>query len=98
MQREFGNFMGNGPSVSNVDIRTLPENEFMKSAYRVDQTLFITTRPSWAERSPEDQKQTIDSIFQRPGVKFRTVVVMSENGAVLNNVSRDSLEPAANGN
>jgi hypothetical protein len=92
MQRQFGSFVGNEPNLSNIDIRTLPEHDFMKSAYRIDQTLFITARDTWAERSDDDRRQTILNILAKPGFKFRTVVVMSESGAMLENVSRDSLE------
>ena len=92
MQQQFGNLIGTGSQITSVDIRTLPEHDLMKSAYRVDQTLFITARDTWTERSAEDRKQTLFNIFAGPGVKYRTVVVMSESGAMLENISRDGLD------
>jgi hypothetical protein len=94
MRQQFGSFIGNGPNMSNIDIRTLPDHEFMKASYRYDQTLFITARDSWMDRSPEERGETISKIFEKAGFKFRTVVVMSESGAMLENVSRDNLNAA----
>jgi hypothetical protein len=91
MQQQFAGFMGTGSNLSSIDPRTLPQNEFIKSAYRVDQTLFITARDTWAQRTPEERQQTINAILEKPGFKYRTVVVMSENGAVLDNISRDGI-------
>jgi hypothetical protein len=92
MQQQFGNFVGNGQELSNVDVRTLPDHDLMKSAYRFNQTLFITVREGWMEQSQEDRKQVITNIFEKPGFKFRTVVVMNEAGTVIENLSRDGLE------
>ena len=92
MQQQFGSMIGDGPKTSDVDIRTLPQHEFMKSAYRFERTLFITARDTWAGRTEEERKQTITDIFQNPGFKYRTVVVMSESGSMLETVSRDGLE------
>ena len=63
----------------------------MKSAYRYDQTLFITALDTWAQRSEDDRQATLKAIMDKPGFKYRTVVVMSETGAMLENVSRDGL-------
>lgn len=92
MQQQFGNLIGTGSQITSVDIRTLPEHDLMRSAYRVDQTLFITAYDSWTQRSSDERKQTLVNIFAGPGVKYRTVVVMSESGAMLENVSRDGLD------
>jgi hypothetical protein len=91
LQREFGDYIGTGSSLSEIDTRTLPQNEFIKSAYRHDRTLFITARESWQQRSAEERRETINSILERPGFRLQTVVVMSEDGSILENVSREGL-------
>ena len=91
VQQQFGSMIGNAPNMSNVDIRTLPDHEFMKASYRYNQTLFITARDTWMQRSQEERSETISKIFEKAGFKFRTVVVMSDSGAMLENVSRARL-------
>jgi hypothetical protein len=89
IQRQSGELLGSGTNLSEIDPRTLPQNEFMMSAYRHERTLFITARDSWSQRSLDDRRETIKEIFERPGFKFQTIVVMSQNGAILENMSRD---------
>jgi hypothetical protein len=89
IRQQFGNLVGTGSTLSEIDTRSLPQSEFIKSAYRHDRTLFITARDTWTRRTPDERRETIDQIFDRPGFKFQTIVVMSEAGAVLENVSRD---------
>jgi len=91
MQRQFGGLMGSASNVTDIDIRTLPKNEFMKSAYRHDRTLFITAKESWMQRTVDERRDTLDHILQKAGFKFQTVVVMSESGAMLENVSREGV-------
>jgi len=91
MQRQFGSLMGTATNVGEIDIRTLPQNEFMKSAYRHDRTLFITAKDSWTQRTVDERRDTIDRILEKAGFKFQTVVVMSESGGVLDNVSREGV-------
>jgi hypothetical protein len=91
VQQQFGSMIGNAPNMSNVDILTLPDHEFMKASYRYNQTLFITARDTWMQRSQEERSETISKIIEKAGFKFRTVVVMSDSGAMLENVSRDRL-------
>ena len=91
MQREFGGLVGNNSALSELDIRTLPQHEFMKSAYRHEKTLFITVHDAWSQRSADERKQTISEILEKSGFRFQTVVVMSESGAILENVSREGM-------
>ena len=83
--------MGSASNVTDINIRTLPQNEFMKSAYRHDRTLFITAKESWMQRTVDERRDTLDHILQKAGFKFQTVVVMSESGAMLENVSREGV-------
>lgn len=91
MQKEFGGLVGNNSALSELDVRTLPQHEFMKSAYRHEKTLFITVRDTWSQRSADERKQTISEILEKSGFRFQTVVVMSESGAILENVSREGM-------
>jgi hypothetical protein len=91
MQQEFGGLVGNNSALSELDIRTLPQHEFMKSAYRHEKTIFITVHDSWSQRSADERKQTISEILEKSGFRFQTVVVMSESGAILENVSREGM-------
>jgi hypothetical protein len=91
MQQEFGGLVGSNSALSELDIRTLPQHEFMKSAYRHEKTLFITVHDAWSQRPADERRQTISEILEKSGFRFQTVVVMSESGAILENVSREGM-------
>jgi hypothetical protein len=90
LQKQFGELLGTTSNLSEIDVRTFQNHDWMKSAYRHDKTLFITARRDWTERSVDDRSQIIHQILDNPnGFRFQTVVVMNEAGAVMENVSRD---------
>jgi hypothetical protein len=90
LQKEFGQMLGNTSDLSEIDVRTFQQHDWMRSAYRHDKTLFITARGDWSTRPAEERSQIVHQILENPnGFKFQTVVVMNEAGTILENVSRD---------
>jgi len=90
LQKQFSDLLGTTSSLSEIDIRTFQNPDWMKSAYRHDKTLFITARSDWSSRSADERSQIVHQILENPnGFKFQTVVVMNEAGAIMENVSRD---------
>lgn len=92
LNQEFGGGVSSTKIADEIDVRTLPQNEFMRSAYRHERTLFITARDTWSRRPAEEREQTLRGILDEPGrFRFQTIVVMSEGGDVLANISRNGV-------
>jgi hypothetical protein len=92
LNKQFDVVLTSASGFGNVDVRTLPQNEFMRSAYRHDHTLFISAQDTWKKRSSEDRDQTLKAILEDPKqARIQTVVVMGEDGEVIENKPRSAL-------
>jgi hypothetical protein len=90
IQQQFGYVVSPTSNIATVDVRSLPQNEFMTSAYRLDRTLFIKARDTWSQRSADERLENLRAILEERGqFRYQTIVVLSANGEVLDNVSRN---------
>jgi hypothetical protein len=92
LNKQFDLVLTSANGFGNVDVRTLPQSEFMRSAYRHDHTLFINAHDTWKKRSSEDREQTLRTILEDPKqARIQTVVIMGEEGDVVESKSRSAL-------
>jgi hypothetical protein len=92
VNQQFDGVLTSSSGFSNVDVRALPQHEFMRSAYRHDQTLIINAHDSWKSLPENDRSQTLLAVLNDPKyARVQTVVVMGENGEILENKSRAAL-------
>jgi hypothetical protein len=92
LNKQFDVVLTSASGFGNVDVRTLPQNEYMRSAYRHDHTLFINAHDTWKKRSAEERERSLNAILEDPKqARIQTVVVMGEEGDVVESKSRSAL-------
>ena len=91
VNKQFDGVLTSTSGFASVDLRTLPQHELMKSAYRHDHTLFINAHPAWKEVAEDERAKALKAIIDDPKyTRVQTVVVMGDNGDVIESRSRQT--------
>ena len=94
VNKQFDGVLTATSGFASVDVRTLPQHELMKSAYRHDHTLFINAHDAWKEVPSEERGKVLQAIIDDPKyARVQTVVVMGGDGDVIESRSRSTLIP-----
>jgi hypothetical protein len=94
VNKQFDGVLTSTSGFATVDLRTLPQHELMKSAYRHDHTLFINAHNAWKEVAEDERVKALQAIIDDPKyARVQTVVVMGDDGDVIESRSRSTMIP-----
>ena len=94
VNKQFDGVLTSTSGFASVDVRTLPQHELMRSAYRHNHTLFINAHDAWKEVAQEERAKALQAVIDDPKfARVQTVVVMGDDGDVIESRSRTSLIP-----
>jgi hypothetical protein len=92
INKEFDGVLTSASGFGSVDVHTLPQSALMRSAYQHDHTLFINAHNVWKQLPADDRENTLRSIMDDPKrSQVQTVVVMGEDGDVIESKSRSGM-------
>lgn len=75
-----------------INISTLPNNEFLAAAFRQKETLFITSKESWEKLPQVQKKQQLEALLSIPAItKLSSVVVTDAEGQPLGDISPEGI-------
>ena len=91
VNKQFDGVLTSTQGFASVDLRTLPQHELMRSAYRHDHTLFINAHSAWKEVAQDERAKALQAIIDDPKyARVQTVVVLGDDGDVVESKSRMS--------
>jgi len=94
VNKQFDGVLTSTSGFATVDLRTLPQHEMFRSAYRHDHTLFINAHAAWKEMAADERAKALQAIIDDPKyARVQTVVVMGDDGDVIESKSRSTLIP-----
>ena len=94
VNKQFDGVLTSASGFATVDVRTLPQHELIKSAYRHDHTLFINAHDAWKDVSEEERSKALQAVVDDPKfARIQTIVVMGADGDVIESKSRGTVMP-----
>lgn len=83
--------------IEKINIKSLPNNKHLQSAFRKDSTMMVTAQNSWTTLSPEEQSATLQDYLNFPTkVKLERVVLLDQKGRLFGEISPDGISTLDN--